>query len=246
MIEITRNPILKVGPNTLGQILFFFGARHTNDPTDAQFDQLRRQWDEFMSSSKGERMMFTEGPIRDVPEKYEDAIEKRGEVGAAQWLAKEADVTAIYPEPDETQQRKTLCASYSPQDVAYTLIVQNLAGWFRHSHDATFIEAVERSVNREAKFADIYDFTPDVAWFRKKHTELFGNQKLENKDFLDSIADPRKNNTLVNQIVAERTKMRNNYILERITETWNTGKSVFIVYGKGHLAILEPALKKLV
>lgn len=240
------NPTLKLGPNSNGQILYFFGARHGNDPTDAQFSQLKELWSDFLNVAKGERITFTEAAIREVPVTFEDAIKQRGEVGAAQWLSKQAGVTAMCPEPDDTEQREALCADFSPQAVAYALIAQNLAAWFRHAHDFPFSEAIERSVKRETKFSDIYGFSPDVVWFQEQHRKLFGDQQPEDKTFLDSIADPRKNDTLVNQIVSGRTKMRNEYVRARIAEAWKSGKSIFIVYGKGHLVVLEAELKALV
>lgn len=244
--DIQKNPELKLGPTSRGQILYFFGARHGNDPADAQFIQLKQLWNDFLNTVKDERIVCTEAAIREVPEIFEDAIKQRGEVGATQWLAKEAGVTVMCPEPDDVEQRKALCASFDAQAVAYALIAQNLAAWFRHVHDFAFSEAIERSVKRETKFADIYGFTPDGAWFQKKHRALFGERVLEDKAFLDSIADPRKSNTLVNQIVSGRTKMRNEYVRACIADAWKSGKSIFIVYGKGHLAVLESELRELV
>lgn len=246
MTENQQNPTLILGPTSTGQVLYFFSARHGNDPADVQFGQLRQLWEKFLSSAKNDRLVFTESAVREVPAGYEDAIKQRGEVGATQWLAKEVGVTAVCPEPDDIEQRKSLCADFSPQAVAYALIAQNLAAWFRHTHDFTFPEAIERSIKRETKFSDIYGFTPDVAWFQDQHRKLFGEQALEDKAFLDSISDPRKSSTLVNQIVAGRTKMRNEYVRERISGAWKLGKSIFMVYGKGHLAMLESELKKLI
>ena len=244
--NIQQNPELILGPTQRGQVLYFFGSRHGNDPADTQFIQLKQLWNDFLNTAKEERIIFTESAIREVPEIFEDAIRQRGEVGAMQWLAKEADVAVACPEPDDVEQRKTLCASFDSQAVVYALIAQNLAAWFRHARDFAFPEAIERSVKRETKFVDIYGFTPDVTWLQEQHRALFGDQVLENKAFLDSISDPRKSDTLVNQIVSGRTKMRNEYVRARIGDAWKSGKSIFIVYGKGHLAVLESELRELV
>lgn len=241
------NPVLDLGPTVRGQILYFFGARHSNNPNDAQFGQLRQSWTSFLKAATGERLVLTEAAARETPATYEDAIRQYGEVGAVQWLAREANVEAMCPEPDATQQRKMLCATWDSHLVAYTFIIQNLAGWFRQTtHRSTFSEAVSRSVQREARFTDAYGFTPDDAWFQKQHQELFGDQQLEDKHFLDVIADPRKTGTPVNQVVSSRTAMRNTYIQERIAKAWEASKSIFIVYGMGHLVALETPLRNMV
>ena len=240
-----ENSIFRFGPNPAGQVLYFFGAIHTNNPTDVQFNRLKQSWNEFGDIVKGERVVFTEGVIRAISSSYEDSIQQYGEAGAAQWLAREAGVVVTCTEPSNENQRKVLCASFSPQVVAYTMIAQHLAVWYRQTRQLDFSEAMNWSVSREAKFAGIYSFTPTVIWFHNQHIKLFGKQKLEDKDFLNLISDPRKSDTLVNTIVAFRTKIRNEYLLSVINEAWKSGKSIFIVYGKGHLAALEQELQKL-
>lgn len=240
-----ENPILKLGPNPIGQALYFFGARHTNDPTNAQFIYLKQCLYEFLNVAKEKKIIFVEGAIREIPKNYEEATRQYGEAGTAQWLAKEADIDVICPEPTDEEQRKVLCVSFSPQVVAYTMIVQHLAVWFRQIRQLSFGEAVSRSVKRETKFAEIYGFTPDDDWFYGQHKKLFGDQQVEDKNFLNSISDPRRDDTLINKVVAYRSNLRNKYILLMIKEAWKSGKSIFIVYGKGHLATLENQLREL-
>ena len=237
--------IFKIGPTPTGQVLYFFGARHTNDPGDTQFAELKRFWDEFLNISKTERVVFTEGTIRVTLPKYEDSIIQHGETGAMQWLANESSVTCVCPEPDSNEQRRVLCTSFDPKLVAYTMIAQNLTSWYRHTNQSSFDEALNKVIEREAKFADIYGFVCDKIWFLEQHKKLFGEQKLDDKKFLDLITDPRKNDTVINTIVALRTKKRNEHIFGEINNAWKSGKSIFAVYGKGHLVALEDLLKNI-
>ncbi len=248
MLEKSQeNPVLKIGPSPAGQVLYFFGIRHTNNPADAQFSHLEQLWKEFLDITNNERIIFIEGAIHTItPSSYEDSIRQHGEAGASQWLAREADIVVICPEPNEEEQRKSLCTLFNPEVVAYTMIIQNLAGWFRHATQSSFDKAAVRSVKREIKFSEIYGFMPDDVWFRNQHVKLFGEQPLEDKNFLNSISDPRKDDTQINTVVSARTKMRNEFILSVIAETWKSGKSIFIVYGKGHLAALAQELRKLI
>lgn len=245
-IIFTENPTLKLGPNPTGQILYFFGARHTNNPADAQFNHLKKFWDEFLNLVKGKSEIFIEGATREVPQDYKEAIREYGESGAIYWLARGANIDVIRPEPSDTEQRKSLCDSFDPSIVAYTVMIQNLTGWFRKTGKTSFDEAIGRVLKREVTFTDIYGFMPNRSWFNEQHKKLFNDQKLEDREFINSISDPRKNNTIINEVVALRSRSRDEHILSVITETWRSGKSLFIVYGQGHLHALENSLRELV
>lgn len=234
-----KNPVLKINLNTTGQVLYFFGAKHSNDPRDSQFDSLKETFDDFIRIAKGEKVIFVEGPIHEIPQDYEVAIREQGETGAAQWLGRKAEIEIVRPEPNEKEQRQALCASFDPHTVAYGMITQNLGAWFRHSRQSSFEDALNRTLSREIKFSEVYGFAPSIDWLYEQHKKLFPDQPLEDKNFLDSISDPRKNDTQVNIIIAARSKIRNEYIFSKIAETWKSGKSIFIVYGRGHLNTLE-------
>lgn len=240
------NPVLKLGPNSVGQVLYFFGAVHTNKYTDIQFKNLKQFWDEFLSVAKNEKTIFIEGVLHEIPQGYEEAIKIYGESGAIGWLARDVSIEIIRPEPSEDIQRESLCNSFDPQVVAYSIIIQNLGGWFRRESRTTFEEALDYVLKRETKFSDIYGFITDKSWFSSQHKKLFPNQKLEDSKFLDSISDPRKNDTNVNEIVSYRSKLRDKHMLSMVSEVFKSGKSIFIVYGKGHLVTLKPSLQKLV
>lgn len=193
------------------------------------------------------QIVFIESAVREVPEFLNDTIIQRGEVGATLWLAHHNNIPALCPEPDDAEQRRALCAQFSARDVAYTLIIQNLTAWGRKKVKLfDFNEAIKRSISREEKFSELYGFMPDDAWLFEQHKKLFNDQPLEDKQFLDRISDPRRNDTLVNTIVVARSNMRNEYIAKQISEAWHQGRSVFITYGNGHLPILEPVLHAMV
>jgi len=241
-----ENYVLKLNSDLTGQILYFFGAKHTNNPNDAQFNHLKKLFEEFLKIAKGEKIIFTEGAIHETLQDYEEAIRQQGEIGAIQWLGNEADIEMICPEPSSSEQRKALCLSFDPQIVAYAMVTQNLAGWFRHTRQSSFEEATNRSLSREAQFSEIYGFMPDRDWLYDQHKKLFREQLLEDKNFLDSISDPRQDDTQINAIITARTEIRNNYLFSRIAEAWKMGKSILVVYGKGHLDDLETKLSTLV
>lgn len=239
--------MLKLGPNPKGQVIYFFGARHTNNPKDVQFIQLKNFWDDFLSESKTDKIVFVEREkIEGASKQYEETIIKNGEAGAAKYLADESGVEVMWPEPSREEQISFLCRYFKPQLVAYAFITRNLSSWFKHQRQSQFSDAVEHSIKKEAKFEKIYKFIPDTIWFNKQHDKLFANQPVGDKNFLDSVTDPnKKDNTTVNKIIATLSEMRNDYIMEEIKKFFDLGKSIFVVYGKGHFISLGPRIKEL-
>ena len=241
-----KNIIFKAENALTGKIFYFFGAIHTNNPADEQFEQLEQLWNDFSNKSEGLMIAFVEGAIYEIPQNYEKSITQYGETGAVCWLALKTNIEVVRPEPGEGEQRKHLSGLFDSNDVAYAIITQNLSGWFRHETSTSFEEAMERVLKREAKFSDIYGFIPNKIWLENQHRKLFEEQELEDRNFLDTITDPRKNDTLINKIVSARSEMRDEHIFNEIEKAWKSGKNIFIVYGKGHLSKLEKKLKVLI
>ena len=71
-----ENIILKFGPNSLGQVLYFFGAQHTNDPNHPQFAALKELWGEFLNVAKKEKVALVEGATSALDSESEVAVQK--------------------------------------------------------------------------------------------------------------------------------------------------------------------------
>lgn len=226
-------------------VLYFFGAKHTNDMSDPQFEEMLSLWNEFLQNSKEEKIVLSEGNVREIPGTFEESIKQFGESGAIQWLAKKEGVSVMRPEPNDMEQRRELVKFFDPELVACAFIEQHLGAWFRHSRQSTFDEALMRTIDREKQFKEIYGFEPYADWLVDFHKKLFGDQPIEDKNFLDRISDPRIRETKVNEIIAARTQFRNEYIFDQIKKEWEKGKSIFIVYGRGHLDALKSLLETL-
>lgn len=242
--DLQENPIIKI-KSISGNALYFLGARHTNDPSDVQFDKIKNLWSDFLENTEGERIIFIESIIHNTSDDFEDSVRKYGEAGAVFFLARKAGLGVIKPEPTAEEQRRILCGLFDKEIVVYTMIIQNLSAWSRLINKSNFNDVLKRTLHTEKEYSEIYGFTPDITWFKKQHRKLFGKQEIEDRFFLNNISNPRKSDTQINIVASHRTKVRNEYIINRITEAWNSGKNIFIVYGKGHLSILEDELQKL-
>lgn len=156
------NQTLKINSSRSSNSLYFFGARHTNDPADQQFISLKESWKEFLEKTGKGKIAFTEGATGEIPRDYEEAIREYGETGALHWLGREAGVEVRRPEPRDDDTRRDLIASFDVSLVAYTIIAQNLSSWFHRTSEISFNTALERVLKREEKFSDIYGFTPNL------------------------------------------------------------------------------------
>lgn len=240
MLSFPAN-LLKI--NKQYQTLYFYGTRHCYDKSDKQFSDIAFLWEQFIQEAKGEKIAFGEVPIPiPLPDDLSDTIANLGEAGAHYWHARKYAVTLACPEPTPTEQRTELCAAFSPKEVFYALTIQNLAGWFRNNRNRTFDEAITFTITREAAYSDIYSFIPTRDLFFDLHSQLFAKQPLENQDFLQRLADPRRTDNQINRIIGKKTEFRNNHIIERIQQETRAGKSLFIVYGLGHFETLRNQL----
>lgn len=246
LCTMEETPILKLQSKSSPQVLYFFGAKHTNNPDEEQFKKMESLWTEFLMNTHTERIALVEKLTPTKGNDIKESIRLGGESSALVFIAESQDIPVTCPEPDEKEQRRMLCQSFDPVDVAYSLVMQNLAAWFRHARQSSFEDAVDRSIARESKFSDVYGFLLTTENLNQWFVKSFGNTTLEDKDLLDSISDPRRKDTVVNQVVALRTRLRNEYIYNSIEALWRSGKSIFIVYGRGHLYSLREMLQRLV
>jgi hypothetical protein len=227
------------------QTLYFYGTRHCYDSTDMQFADIESLWKQFVTDAKTEKIAFGEIPVPDdLPNDLVSAITKYGESGAHYWHAFQHSILAQCPEPSPTEQRAKLCATFPPEEVAYAFTIQNIASWFRNTRDRTFQEMIDFTIAREATFSDVYGFTMTKDLFLNTHVRLFGDHILEDQDFLQKLADPRRTDNHASLIIGHRTKIRNEHILQEVQTAWQAGKSLFVVYGLGHFEALRDRLPR--
>ena len=62
---------------------------------------------------------------------------------------------------------------------------------------------------------------------------------------MGQLADPNKTGTRINEITTILTDAREVSIVSGIEKYWKEGKSIFAVFGSGHLIAQRPALEEL-
>ena len=71
------------------------------------------------------------------------------------------------------------------------------------------------------------------------------DKNFDEKESPNDLINPNKTETPINKIARAQSDLRDVNITTEIVRYWNEGKSIFAVFGLGHLIIQEPALRKL-
>ena len=73
-------------------------------------------------------------------------------------------------------------------------------------------------------------------------------KKIVGEDFNESenpndLVNPNRTGSAINKIARAQSDLRDANILSEIENYWNEGKSMFVIFGRGHLVIQRPALE---
>ena len=224
-----------------GRELVALGVFHSKPP----IERLVALWDGFLKH-EGEMVAMAEGRLRPVPTSLEEAVARRGEVDAVQWLAHRDGVEAVFPEPSNTELITALKENFNSEDVAFSTIASRMSSRERTLPGLSADEALKQIIEEHAKNSGVYGFTPTLEWFWGKFKSAFGEQSIDDRKFWSSIYDPFSDETIFNRISAQRSRLRDLGILNTIVKYWNEGRNIFFVYGHAHVVRLEPALRALV
>ncbi len=228
------------------QSLYYLGTHHTHDPNDTQFREIEELLDQFVEETKDkEKVVLVEcsGLLPDYTDK-EIAIKRSREVGFTTILARQKQVEVMSPEPTKIEEATQLLKNYSREDVFYFYMIHHCWNYSKMHLDVKpshtkFINAqmVKYTLMEEFKDFD-FSFEHFLEIYNAKHPTIPFD--IENTNLFYEETKPANGN-----ISESSGKIRDMIIIQKIYELWKQGKSIFIVYGKGHAVIQESALKEL-
>jgi hypothetical protein len=230
------------------QYLYYFGSRHSYDPKDPEFIELKSFFNEFSEKTKDRnRIVLVEGGNWPIIEDEERSIIECSEMGFVAHLAAKLNIERISPEPPDKLLFSELSKQYSRDEVAYHYFARSCWQWERMIEKKSF-EAYINSVLEAYKYTSgwsDYDFS--LVHMKEVHKTLFGKEfDMSDKFFFRDIIDPTKDHTVVNKISRfEDEGFRDGHIVNEIEKYWKKGKSIFVIYGSSHAEIQEPALRTL-
>ena len=227
-----------------GQVLFYFGANHSHDPANHQYPILKEYWEKFLFKSEGkEKIVLVESELRKLEENLDTAIRRGSEGSFITFLAHEESIFVACPDieiedlsNDSQEVSKEEALLYRFINVAdnYKRTAKNISfeefleNWCKDKKQNHFWNRIEISVNS----------------MKNLYKKVLGKEFDENDD-LNSLVNPNKIGTRINEISQILTDTRELKIVSEIERYWKEGKSIFVVFGSGHLIIQKPALEKL-
>jgi len=245
----TRDKHYGPAPSTLklernGQVLYYFGSNHSHDPTNKQYPLLKDLWKEFLNKTDDQdRLVLIEGGLRPVADSEVAAIHQGVEGGLITLLATKEGLDLQSPDiPVNSLIGEYPQGQRSIADLYWFLINLNsylnrpnpkpnfegwFAQWYRYSHQTI----------RGGFHSSLDDL-------KATYKETIGKE-FDLEESPDPLINPNNTNTPINSISQELSDLRDTKIINEIEKLWKEGKSLFIVFGQGHLIIQEPALRKL-
>ncbi len=239
------------GPSLLelkssGQVLCYFGANHSRDPADHQYPILREFWKRFLEQTQGhDRIVLIEGGLRKVAENEDQAILRNAEGGLITLLAEKAEVTIACPDLSPAELAERL-----PQLNPDLVLLYWFLGWLNNYQKYAepkpdFEKSVEGWCEFQRSKPILGEKEITLPRLRALYKQVLYRDLDETADPND-LVNPNKNETPINKVARAYSDLRDLNIASEIERYWQTGKSIFVVFGQGHLIIEEPALRQLV
>lgn len=233
------------------QHLFYFGANHSCDPNDPQYLALETYWQEFLDKTEGQpRIVFVEGNTRKLTTNKEDAITTAGgEGGYITFLAHQANVPVVCPEPQKYQLVRELLKEFSIEEILYRDFAQSALQACRYR------QARGTSFDHEAFIADrladfsyfftlrFYARTFTIDTIHEVHHKHFDHElDLFDETFFARIINPATQYSIINNICRKASMLRDRAIVDYIQDEIANHKNIFVVYGATHAVMQEEAI----
>ena len=230
-----------------GKRLFYFGVRHSNDPDDSQWEKLKKFWQDFSKTTIEPRAIFLEGghvPLI-VKNSLQDLIIKYGEIGALLYFTHGTPaeiVSADLPFDKETRQ---LSNKFEPDLVAYYIFARSAGAWLRTGMLGTFDEVLAKAANTTSR--RIPGAPSDITSYGKFHERVFKKPLSDTqKETLIRASAPVYHDSVINEIVRASSRLRNEHIVSEVERYWQSGYSIFLLFGSAHAVVQEPALRAMI
>jgi|SRR3989344_1159807 len=225
-------------------ILFYFAANHSHDPNNHQYPILRKYWNRFLRATTDmERVVLVEGGLRKIEENEETAITRGAEGSLITLLAHKENIPTKSPDPSLEKLAEQF-PEIPKEEVLLMRFINMMDSYQRHSLSGTFEEVVDKWCRQRKGVKTWEDIDISLSTMKDIYKKVLGKD-FDLKDNMNQLADPNKVGTRVNEIATILTDAREVNIVSEIEKYWKEGKSIFVVFGSGHLVAQRPALEKL-
>ena len=215
--------------------LLYLGAQHSADSNHPQFGAFKSDFERF----KPELVLLEGG---DWPEKYaseQEAI-KHAEVAFLSYLARKYDVPSRSCEPQNKEEIKSLSRKFSREHIFAHYALRSITGFF-HKEGHT---RVGRAIIGFKEDSAWKDFDYSLENLRGIHRGLFKKDiDVNDRDFYVKITNPTLGFSIINEVAAAATKLRDEYVVKLIKRSFKKYNRILIIMGASHAVMQEPALR---
>lgn len=234
----------------IGQLAYFFGANHSFDPNNKQYERLRAFWKQFTEHAKNP-IVFIEGGVRPVLPSDEIAICRESESGLIVRWVYGLNIPVQSAEPSDLEQMQKLSLAFSRDEIAYYYFIRSVHQWLSRDDNMEtidiFIGKTLQHYDKEWNWND-YDFSLD---HMKKLHHTFTNSDFDNdfslqdRNYFLNIFISIKDTGVINRVGSELATLRNVHMVMLFLEAWQQGYSIFAALGGSHVILQERAVRTL-
>lgn len=230
-----------------GRLLDYIGVAHIYDLNDEQIPSLRSKFTDFVQRTNGhDRVVLTEGGKRPVASNEEEAIKAGGEPNLVTFWAAQENIETFSPEPDRQAEANHLLEQFNREEVMHYYFVRQVNQWNLMKRPEGLEGYMEKTLKRHSEFLNWDGFDFSLENMIRVHKEITGQEfDPEKWEFFQALSDPRKNVAVTNKVCARSSRFRDAYIVSEILRLWKENKDIFMVYGRTHAIMQEPAIRKL-
>lgn len=232
------------------QCIAAVGVEHIFNTDNPQLDTINQKWSEFLQNSSKPRLALCEGGVRDLASSPEQAVLHDSEAGLIRYLAHEANIEVVSPEPDEAAEITELLESFSKEEIMYYYFSRHIVQWaFRNHHQQIdFEDYIQRNMlQRYERLLEWEDFDFSLEHMKHIHRRITG-YIFE----LPGVSQSEEGNKLhwhagiaPKEVEATSARIRDKHVLSELTRLWRSGYNLFMVYGAFHTVTLEPSIRRL-
>lgn len=226
--------------------LYYFGERHSFDPSDKQWIEVEEYFEDFLNKTKNrKRIVFVEGGVCPIEDSKEISIIKHGGMGCITYLAKQQNIDTYSPEPSGKYERGELEKIFSRKEIQYYYFARMSYQWSCMGEiKPSFEKYINHSLLNDKRESGWVDFDFSLESMKKIHFDIFnGVFDEDKKDFLYNIINPVEPKTVINKVAEMSSTIRDNYIVNEIKKYISNGYSIFAQYGYSHVVMQEPLLR---
>ncbi len=238
------------------QSLFYFGANHSCDPDDRQYNLLDKFWNDFLIETKLKNcVVLVEGCLRNlknITTKEEAILYAGGEGGFITFLASLNNIIVCCPESDDFL-IKELSKFFTAEVIAYKIFAQNMLslirkfkGFNKEINHENLMDAISDLLSKLKNHYNKFNFPFSLEEIKGIHASLFNREiDFTDESFFYHITNPVENHSIINRACRQASILRDINIVKFIEKYIKEGKNLFIVYGGTHAIMQEPAIYNL-